>query len=47
MLIIDFDVPSYFAESRGGTDGSGGKYITVTSICKYVGVLLVRNILQT
>ena len=43
---FDSDVPYSFDESRGGPDGSGGKYIMVASICKYVGVLIVRLILQ-
>ena len=39
------DVYYYFTESRGGPEGSGGNYIQVASICKSVGVLLVRLIL--
>ena len=41
------DVSSSFDEYRGGTDGSGGKSIPVTSIFKYGYVLLVRTILKT
>ena len=44
---FDSDVPSSFNKSRGGPDGSGGNSITVAYICKYVGVLIVRLMLQT
>ena len=40
-------VPSSFADSRGGPGGSGGKSIPVSSIRKYVGVLLGRLIMHT
>ena len=40
-------VTSSFATSRGGSDGSGAKYIPVASIHKYVGVLLVRHMMHT
>ena len=40
------DVPYSLYESRRGPDGSKWKYITVGSIRKCVGVLLVRLILQ-
>ena len=47
MHSFEPDVPSSFAESRGSPDGSGGKSIPVASIGKYMGVLIVRLILQT
>ena len=47
MHSFDSDVTSSFAESRGSPDGSGGKSIPVASIRKYVGVPIVRLILQT
>ena len=40
-------VYSSFAESRGGPEGSGGKSILLAYICKSVGVILVRLIMQT
>ena len=36
------DVSSYFTESRGGPEGSGGKSILVDYICKCVDVIIVR-----
>ena len=44
---FDSDVPSSFADHKGGLDGSGGKSIPVSSIRKCVGVLLMRLVLQT
>ena len=44
---FDSSVPSYFYEFRGVPDESGGKSIPVASIRKYVGVMLVRIIIQT
>ena len=40
-------VSTSFDEFKGRTDRSGGKSITLSSISKYVGVLLVRLILKT
>ena len=40
------DVYTSFTESRGGSDGYGGKSILVVSIRKCVDVLLVRLILN-
>ena len=40
-------VSTYFSESRGSSDGSGGKYIPVASIRKCVDVILVRLNMQT
>ena len=42
---FESDVSSYFTESRGGTDGFGGKSIPVASIRKCVDVLIVRIIM--
>ena len=40
------DVYSYFNESMGDNDGSGGKSIPEAFICKCVDLLLVRLILN-
>ena len=40
------DVYTSFTESRGGSDGYGGKSILVAYVCKCVDVLLVRLILN-
>ena len=40
-------VSSSFLKYSGGPEGSGGKSILVTSICKFVDVLLVKLIIKT
>ena len=47
VRIFDSGVTYSFDDSRGGTDGSKGKFILVSSISKSVWVLLASIILQT
>ena len=47
LRILVSDVSTYFAGSRGGPDGSVGKFLPLASNRKCADVLLVRLILQT
>ena len=47
VLSFEFDVPYSSSKTRGGTYGSGGNSVLVSSIRKYVGVTIFRLNMKT